>query len=143
MGGIGRVKDMKLTILVCLAVLVCGCEQLMQPISTEPNAPALIEPVIDSGVALGQGLGVLWPPLGMIATAVAGIFAGYKKLKPQLEQAKGTSEKYHAAGATLASVLEDVKKNQPEVWKVIGPKIADATRATSDVEAAIKGFRGV
>lgn len=138
-----RWKQIYFGLLMAWLFLFAGCAELMQPVNNEPNAPPLIEPVVETGIGLGQLLGTLWPPLLPIATAAGGIFAGYKRLKPKLQQAQTDADKYFAAGETLASVLDDIKKNQPETWQVIGPKIADATKSISDIEQAIRGFRHV
>jgi len=122
--------------------MLSGCQELLQPVSNEPNAPLLVEPVVETAVDLGALLGLVWPPLLPIATLVGGIFTAHKRLKPKLEKAQNSSDKYFAAGETLATVLEDIKTEQPEVWKVIGPKITKATMATNEIGSAIDGFRG-
>jgi len=127
---------------VLLIIVVSGCQELLQPVSTEPNAPILIEPVVETGIGLAGLLGVLWPPLIPIATAAGGLFAGYKQLKPKLDEATSSKDKYFAGGEALAGVLENIKTENPDVWKLIGPKITEATKATNDIGAAIDGFRG-
>jgi len=114
----------------------------MRPVSNEPNAPPMIDPVIQTTQGVGAILSPLWPPAGMLLTAVGGLFAGYKKLKPKLDEAKTQEEKYLAGGKALSSILEDIKSQNPTVWKQIAPKINLARMQAENIGAAIDGFRG-
>lgn len=111
----------------------------------DPNTTItkIIEDTAEGAVGLTQLLSTLWPALIPVGTAGAGILAAYKRLKPKIQAAQDERNKYHAGGATLAIVLEDIKLNEPEMWEKIGPKIAKATDRNEDIFDAIKGFRGV
>lgn len=136
--------------LVSLALwmlIVAGCQKAVGPdgVVLDPNAPPLIEPVIETGITLAQLLGAIWPPLIPIGTLAGGIFAAYKRLKPQIQEAQTAKDKYLAAGETLTGVLEDIKKNEPTVWAQIGPRIEKATSSSvvTALENTLREFRGL
>lgn len=133
--------------LALLCFMMVGCEPATGPggVATDPNAPTPIEIGAEAAITLTQVLGALWPPLIPIATAAGGVFAGYKRLKPKLQEAQQTSDKYYAAGETLTSVLEDIKTNEPELWAKIGPRIKAATssKAVTAIENTIREFRAL
>ena len=130
-----------------LATLLAGCQQALGPdgVVIDANAPPLIEPIIETGISLAQLLGAIWPPLIPIATAAGGIYAGYKRLKPKLQEAQVAKDKYRAAGETLTEVLEGIKIHEPDLWAKIGPKIQAATSssAVTALENTIRKFRGL
>lgn len=129
----------------CMIILsimcAAGCEQGDGTIVTDPNTISQLETVAEGAVGLTQALGALWPALIPIGTAAGGVFATYKRLKPKIKESEEQGYKYYAAGETLANILEDIKINEPLLWKKIGPKIADATKTVSDIEDTIRGFR--
>jgi len=130
-----------LQVLIIAVVIMIGCQDGM--ILSDPNVVGQIEVVAEQGITLTQILGMLFPALLPIGTAAAGLLAMYKRLKPKIKAAQDETDKYHAGGATLAMVLEDIKTNEPEMWKKIGPEIAKATSTSKDIESAIRGFRGI
>lgn len=142
---IGAMISLVLWVLIIL--MFAGCQQAVGPdgVVLDPNAPPLIEPIVETGISLAQLLGAIWPPLIPIATAAGGLFAGYKRLKPRIQEAQKASDKYLAAGETLTNVLEDIKKNEPELWAKIGPRIQEATSSSvvTALENTIREFRGL
>ena len=123
-------------------LLFMGCGE-GQKIITDPNTVKIIEDTAGAAVTITQGLGALWPALIPIGTAGAGILAAYKRLKPKIEAANKTTDKCLAAGSTLTTILEDIKVNEPDLWKKIGPKIAAASESAKDIETTIADFRRV
>ena len=114
------------------------------PNIVDPNIPAAntqIEDSVDAAITLTQALGALWPALLPIGTAAGGIFGAYKRLKPKIAEANESTDKCLAAGSTLTTILEDIKQNEPALWKKIGPKIKAASESAKDIESTITDFR--
>ena len=122
---------------IVMLFMGCGSEQTI----SDPNTVAAIESTADAAVTLTQGLGALWPALIPIGTAAGGILAAYKRMKPKIEAANKTTDKCLAAGSTLTTILEDIKNNEPALWKKIGPKIKAASESAKDIESTITDFR--
>lgn len=133
-------KTLIIALMIGICLLFTGCGPETAEIISDPNV-VVIESAVEGAVGVVGLLGTLWPALIPIGTAGAGILAAYKRLKPKIIEANKENEKYYAAGETLATVLEDIKTNEPDLWEKIGPKIADATKTASDIEETIRGFR--
>lgn len=123
-------------------MLFTGCGPELVETANDPKVTA-IESAAEGVVGVVGALGTLWPALIPVAAGGAGVLGAYKRLKPKILEANKDNEKYYAAGSTLATILEDIKVNEPEVWAKVGPKIADATKTAGDIENTIRGFRGL
>lgn len=130
-----------ITIAITVLLMFSGCSGEAEIIS-DPNTIVAIEAAAEGAVGLTQLLGALWPALIPIGTAGAGVLAAYKRLKPKIKAATENSDKYFAGGKALATILEDIKLNEPDMWVKIGPEIAKATELSVDIQSTIKGFRG-
>ena len=137
----------KILVGIVLCMVLAGCKTTEvegeKTYSLDPNTTVVAESVAETGVAIGGLLSGFFPFLTPIVGAGAGILATWRKLKPELEKEKTRSEIAELGGRTLAEVLDEIKRTNPEAWKIIGPKIADATKTVSDVENAIRGFRNL
>jgi len=127
------------SILMALVIVGCNPEQII----SDPNVVSQIESVAEQGVTLTQTLGLIWPALLPIGGVAGGILGAYKRLKPKIKAAQDETNKCQAGGEVLADILEDVKNNEPDMWKKIGPQIAEASKISGNVSDAIRGFRGI
>ena len=138
-----RVELWGLAILIWIMILIVvlsGCDQANQIIS-DPNTMPQIESGAEAAVTLTQILGTIWPALIPVGAAGGGILAAYKRLKPKIVESQRQGDKYYAAGETLAAILDDIKLNHPDIWEKMKPKITEVTKAGSDLENTIRGFR--
>jgi len=95
------------------------------------------ETLITTGAAASGFLPWLTP---LVAAAAAGL-ATWRKIRPKLNEATTARDAYFKGGEVLATALDDVKTNQPEVWAKIAPVIESASGPVGHVENAIRGFR--
>ena len=145
---------MKKYLLLFVLLLFIGCTQVVQPdgttaVALDPNVVANIEGIIEGG---GTTLVALTPLLGPLATLIGGIALGglrtWRKLKPQLMEAKGKAEVSNAAVQVLVASIEALKVDYPTEWtEHLEPLIEKAiTTAGLDpkvVENVIRGIRGL
>jgi len=146
---------MKKRILLGVVLLFCfGCERVTQSDGTtglqlDPNTAAKIEAGVEGSAGI---LAALTPLLGPAAAVVAtGLLSGlgiWRKLKPQLMDARGKEEIAHAAAVTLISAIEELKKTHPDTWKTQLEPLINKTILTVGldpkvVENIIRGIRGL
>lgn len=135
---------MRTLIIIGCVILFAGCDAgTTTEIITDPNNITAMETAAEGAVGLTQALGALWPALIPVGTAAGGLLAMYKRLKPKVIEATKSSDKYFAGGKVLADVLDDIKKNEPDLWEEIGPRIDKAKGTVELADSAIRGFRGV
>lgn len=143
----------QLTTVLCLVVLVAlaGCEVTK---TTDPNTGETtktialdtvvadkVEAIAETAVAGGAAASGFLPWLVPFVTAGAAGLATWKKIRPKLEKATNERDSYYKGGEVLASVLQDIKTSQPEVWEKIGPLIEEASKPVGLAGDAIRGFR--
>jgi hypothetical protein len=143
---------MKRWLAICLlALTLCvGCKVVTDPATGEKNY-SLDQKVSDKaeqGAEVGIALDPLLGPVGIpIATALAGALAAWRKVKPQLTEAKTSSEEYHAVASATVQALESFKETNPEQWKQLGDLIsAQMQKQNLDpvaVENVIRALRGL
>jgi hypothetical protein len=118
--------------------------QTEQTYSLDPNAVAKYETGAQGAVGLLGALSLLYPVLTPIAAAAAGIYATWLKVKPKIMEETKKSEVSYNAGATLAYALDQIHRDNPEVWtKVIAPVLDKAKKPFGEIDNAIRGFRGL
>lgn len=88
-----------------------------------------IEKGLDAG-ATGLGLISLFVPgLAGVGGIAAGVAGAFKKLKPELTKQKKTTEH-------IVTTIEQIKKDNPDIWNDIKDKFAENTDA--DIDAVIE-----
>ncbi len=140
---------MKKGIVVTMLMVFCciGCitttdeETGEKRYDLDPNIAGQIEQGAETGITITQALSVFWPALIPVVTAAGGIFATYKKIKPKLQKATNERDTYYKGGEVLATVLEDIKTNQPDIWAKVAPKLEDLIKSSLNIENAVRGFR--
>lgn len=136
-------------VLMILGLAGCAITPARTGDQTGPPDPNVVnklvpvEAVAEAGVGVLGVLSMLWPGLLPVATAAGGILGTYKKLRPQVVAKTNEADSYYKAGELLTEALEDIKTNQPETWKVVGPAITKALAPVSKAENVIRGFRGL
>ena len=146
---------MKKWILIIVVLSIMGCtRQLITDPNTgetqtvmmlDPNNPTLqkAEAGAEGAVGILGAFSLLFPVLTPFAAAGAGILGTWKKVKPKLEEQTKKAEVSYKAGETLAYGLECIKTDYPDVWaKYIAPTLNRVKKPLSEVDMAIKGFRG-
>lgn len=120
-----------LTILFVLLGILSGCEQDTQTGKwrLSPDTANQIGNAADVGTGL-LGLASLFVPgLAGAAGIAAGVAGAYKKMKPGLTKYKKTSQH-------IVTSVENIKKNQPELWAKIKGEFKTGTDA--DIEQVIE-----
>lgn len=139
-----------LTLLLCLG-LGCLKETTVDPNTGESETTWRVDPnKADQGeaiaeVAIGAGglASAFLPWLAPFVTAGVGGLAAWRKMRPKLEEATHERDISVKAGATLAEALQMLKVKHPGVWEDIKPVIEKVAKPTSEIEDAIRGFRGL
>lgn len=139
-----------LTLLLCLGL---GC---LKETTVDPNSGETIttwrvdlnkadhgEAITEVAVGAGGLVSVFLPWLApFVSAGVAGL-ATWRKIRPQLDVATHERDVAHKAGAAMAEAFELVKTKHTGVWNDIKPIIEAVTEPTSEMENAIRGFRGL
>ena len=135
------------------ALQLSGCEKALM---TDPNTGETntvysldtevadkVEGIAEVVVTTGGGIAPLVPWLApFVAAGVAGL-GTWRKIRPRLEAATRDRDIGAKAGATLAEALEELKTKHPVVWDDIKPIIKKASVPMTEIEKAIRGFRGI
>ncbi len=134
-----------LLLAVVLSVGLTGCVESTDPVSGETQYAldtekvAEVEKYVETGITILMALAVIWPgliPAGLIAILV-GALAAFRKVKPQLADAKSEAEQYHSVTASVVAAIEAFKESNPDDWtkleeklkKVLGPAAENIIRA--------------
>ena len=139
-----------LTVLLCLG-LGCLKETTVDPNTGEietswrvdPNKADQSEAIADALVGAGGLASLFWPALVPLVSVGGGVLATWRKMRPKLEQATHERDVSHKAGAVLAEGYTRLKEVHPLVWEDIKPIIEKVAKPTSEIENAIRGFRGL
>ncbi len=147
---------MRIKILLLLTLLLClglGC---LKGTTTDPNtgetSPTLRldpntadegEAIADVAIGVGGIASTFLPWLAPFVTAGVGGLATWRKIRPKLEQATKERDISFKAGATLAEALQELRQKHPQIWDDIKPIIENAAAPASEMENAIRGFRGL
>jgi hypothetical protein len=136
-----------LLILMCAACfgVFAGCavtpegETVIKPeaIQTIDEAAAIAEPLAETVTSLG----LFWPPAAVIGGILAGVAGAWRKMKPELEQAKGEAQLGTLAGEATAVAIDEFKKKYPDEWDNLSRILADNHGIT--VENFYRGLRGL
>lgn len=132
-----------------LVLLFAGCTVQNGATTVDPNVVSAIE-----GIAEGTGTTAvaLTPILGPLAAAIGGVILGglrvWRKMKPELMEAKGKQEIAYAATSVLVKSIEQLKKDHPEDWDkhlepIIHKAIVTAGMDPKVVENVIRAIRGL
>ncbi len=100
-----------------------------------------IEEVAETLITVGGVAASLLPWLTPFVAAAAAGLGTWRKIRPKLEEATNERDVFFKGGEVLATALDDIKTNQPEVWAKIVPAIEKATGPIGYAENAIRGFR--
>ena len=139
-----------LTLLLCLG-LGCLKEIAVDPNTGEtsttwrvdPNKADKAEAIADAAVGAGGLASAFLPWLTPFVAAGAAGVATWRKIRPKLDQATHERDISVKAGATLAEAIAMLKEKHPVVWDDIKPIIEKVAKPTSEIENAIRGFRGL
>ena len=145
-------KKVKWLLLVAVLLLsVGGCVEgiFTDPVTGEqtkyhyidPNVAEQYENAAEGLVTTGAALLPLLPWLAPFVAAGGGVLGTWKKLKPKLTAAGKEKDNFVRGGEVLATVLNDVKVNHPEVWTDVGPRISAVVKESAAIENAIREFR--
>ena len=131
----------KWLITLILLISLSGCIKSLNQegevvYSADPCTVVKFERQAEGAIGVLGLLGMFWPALIPIATAAGGVYGTYKRIKPALEEKRTEAELYHASTKTLVDVIEDIKKNQPELWLKLKPVLVDSQMA-KNVEQVI------
>lgn len=107
----------------------------------DPNTAGQVENAVEGAVGTAAALLPLLPWLAPFVAAGGGILGTYRKLKPKLTASENEKNNFVRGGEALATVLNEVKVNHPEVWNDIGPRISAVVKESAAIENAIRGFR--
>lgn len=114
----------------------------------DPNTVANIESGVESGALIAE---LLAPLLGPVSYLIGGglltALGVWRKVKPRIMDAEGKAEVGHAVTASLVEAIEVLKREHPDKWLILKPKI-DAAIAKSGMDSAvleniIRGIRGL
>ena len=146
---------MKTRILLLLTLLLClglGClkETTVDPNTGEvettwrvdPNKADQGEAIADAVVGAGGLASLFWPALVPLVSVGGGVLATWRKMRPKLEQATHERDVGFKAGAAMAEAFDFLKEKHPLVWDDVKPIIEKVTKPASEMENAIRGFRG-
>jgi hypothetical protein len=143
---------MKKTICIVALCLMfaAGCTVLTDAVTGEKtyqvdtNVTDKVEAVAEVGTLLAPffgGAGV------MVASALAGGLATWRKVKPKLTTAQTAADHYHAAAGATVEAIETFKELSPDTWEVLGGLIEKQLRKQGIdplvVENTIRGLRGL
>jgi hypothetical protein len=111
------------------SLLVCGCavapsgETVLSPeaIETLETVADIVEPLGQTSVALSP----FWPPAAIIGSLLAGAAGAWRRLKPQVEKAKGEAELATLAGEATSIAIEEFKKAHPDEWDALSGYLRD------------------
>lgn len=138
----------KLIVLAVVLVLLCGsCEKAVNDAGQityrlDPNTAAQLEKGGETAIDIMQILGAIWPPLAIAGSIGGTALASYKKLKPKWTTAQSEANLYHTATHHIVVMIEDLKKNHPEIWKdEVKPKLDKAMGP--EIENVIRSLRGL
>ena len=108
----------------------------------DPCTVAKVEQGTEAGISLLGILSVFWPALIPVATAAAGVYGTYKKVKPKLDIARTEANLYHTSTHTLVAVIEELKRKQPELWAKLKPYLEDS-KMSKNIENVILALRNL
>jgi len=133
----------KWLITLILLISLCGCTKELNTETGEatwrlnPIISEQIENTAEGTAGLLQALAPIVPYAGTAGAALLAALGIYRgKVKPNYVKAKTEAELYHASTKTLVDVIEDIKKNQPELWLKLKPALVDSQMA-KNVEQVI------
>ena len=132
---------------IVLVLFLAGCTKV---ISEDGEATYKINPIISEKIeapieATGNLLTALAPVLPYAGTAGLALLSAlgiYRKtVKPQFEEAKTEANLYHTSMHTVVMIIEDIKKNDKELWLKIEPFFD--SKVGTITENLIRALRGL
>jgi hypothetical protein len=141
---------MKKAILLSIVFVAffCGCTKEINTETGEttwklnPIISQQVEDTAEGAAGLLTALTPFIPHAGVAGGALLTALGIYRrKVKPNFDKAKTEANLYHTATHTLVEVIEDIKKNEPEVWAKIKPLLE--TEMGQNIENAIRAIRGL
>ncbi len=143
-------------LMVCVILAgVAGCVTSTDPttgqqqVSVDPN---VVEQAEAGAVAVAGILALLIPffPWAFPAlTALAGVIATWRKMKPKIVNAQSETEMYHSIASSVVLGIEEYKKLYPEKWEDLAEELeALKNKIISPedrlkIENVIRGLRGL
>jgi len=138
-----------LLLAVVLSVGLTGCVESTDPASGETQyaldaeKAAEVEKYVETGITVLMALSVIWPgliPAGLAAILI-GALAAFRKIKPQLVDAKSEAEQYHSTTASVVAAIEAFKESNPDDWTKLEEKLKKALGPAA--ENIIRALRGL
>jgi len=132
---------------ICLVLLfVAGCVESIDPVTGEklvqldPNTVVFIDKLAEGArvAEIGGGaLSVFWPLAGLVAGIAGGLVSMWRRLKPQVAEARKETELYYNTAGAIVAAIEQFKTDYPDDWgkletqleKLIGEKAEAVIRA--------------
>ena len=129
-----------------LLLCVFGCVKSLDDegrtvYSADPCTVKKIEQGAEAGLSILTILGTFWPALIPVATAGAGVYGTWKRVKPKLTKSRTEANLYHTTAHTIVAVIDDIKIKNPNLWKKIKPYLEDSQMG-KNVTNAILALRG-
>ena len=140
---------MKKWIMVLLLVFISGCVYTTDPtgrtaVSIDPNTAATIDKianVAETGVAIGGGVSVIWPPITLICGIIGGLVAMCRNLKPKVTAAISSEAFTYNVASSIVTGIEKFKAVHPESWGMLEDKLRSVIGP--EAENFIRGIRGL
>lgn len=131
-----------IAIVIYIGLAVCGCvvkenEDGTTTTYVDPNKAKQVEGAATAAITITGALSVLWPPLGALSVAGAGLLAAWRQQKNKVIVEQSKTKMYHSATEALVGAIEQFKTDDPKSWeslevrlkKTIGPKAENVIRA--------------
>ncbi len=139
-------KKILLSMILLLSVCVSGCTKSIGPdgetvYNADPCTVAQFEKGTEAGINILTILSTFWPALIPVATAGAGIYGTWKRVKPKLTKSRTEANLYHTTAHTVVAVIDDIKIKNPDLWAKIKPFMVDSQMG-KNVTNAILALRG-
>ncbi len=121
----------KLLLISVILLFASGCIKSIRPdgeavYSADPCTVKKIEQGTEAGLSILAILSTFWPALIPVATAGAGIYGTWKRVKPKLTKSRTEANLYHTTAHTVVAVIDDIKIKNPDLWKKIKPYLEDS-----------------
>lgn len=135
----------KYIVAIVLALLVAGCVTSTDPetgktiYQFDPNTYGPIEPIVQTGITIGQLLAPLFPVIIPALTLVIGGFGLWLKIKPQVTKAQDRATLMHTGISSLVIAVEELKEVSPESWA----KLKDMIKVGPEINNIIRAIRGL
>ena len=109
----------------------CATTQTGETIMT-PETVEAIDAVAAVAEPLGISLGILFPSFAAFGGVLAGIAGAWRKMKPELSQARGQAHLATLAGQATSVAIEEFKKNHPDEWGTLSDFLEKHHGTTTD-----------